>query len=90
MNEITWMYMPVALATGFLCGLIYFGGLWWTVRKGLSSAAPALWFLVSFLLRTAATLTGFYFASHGHLGGLLLCLAGFLGARMTVNRVTRA
>ena len=36
---------------GLVLGAIFFGGLWWTVRKGLSSQQPALWFLGSMLLR---------------------------------------
>jgi F1F0 ATPase subunit 2 len=27
--------------TRVLLGVIFFGGLWWTVRKGLSSKRPA-------------------------------------------------
>ena len=26
-------------------GAIFFGGLWWTVRKGVSANQPALWLL---------------------------------------------
>jgi heme A synthase len=36
-----------------LLGVIFFGGLWWTVRKGLSSKRPALCFFGSLLLRTS-------------------------------------
>ncbi len=39
MNEI-WGLVP-ALVTGVLLGAMFFGGLWWTVRKGVSSARPA-------------------------------------------------
>ena len=31
-------------------GAIFFGGLWWTVRKGVSANQPALWFFASWLL----------------------------------------
>ena len=43
-----------------LLGAIFFGGLWWTVRKGVASRRPALWFLGSLLLRTSIALAGFY------------------------------
>ena len=49
-----------ALVAGVLLGAFFFGGLWWTVRKGLSSNRAALWFLGSLLLRMSVTLTGFY------------------------------
>ena len=63
--------LALALAAGVLLGAVFFGGLWWTVRKGLSSEQPALWFLGSLLLRTSITLAGFYFVSGGHWERLL-------------------
>jgi len=42
MNEL--LTLALALVTGLLLGAIFFGGLWWTVRKGVSSKQPALWF----------------------------------------------
>ena len=36
--------LVLALAAGGVLGAIFFGGLWWTVRKGVSSPQPALWF----------------------------------------------
>ena len=44
----------------WLLGALFFGGLWWTVRKGVSSTQPALWFFGSLLLRTSIALAGFY------------------------------
>ena len=57
-----------ALVAGVLLGAFFFGGLWWTVRKGLSSKRAALWFLGSMLLRMSVALTGFYFVSGRQLG----------------------
>ena len=45
---------------GLALGLIFFGGLWWTVRKAVASRQPALWFLGSLLARMAIVLAGFY------------------------------
>jgi F1F0 ATPase subunit 2 len=73
-----------ALATGMLLGIIFFGGLWWTVQKGLVSAHPALWFLSSLLLRTAITVTGFYLISAGNWQKLLACLLGFILVRLVM------
>ena len=82
--------LVLALVTGLLLGAIFFGGLWWTVRKGFSSRQPALWFCGSLLLRTSIALTGFYFIACGHWERLLLCLLGFVLARLIVTRLTRA
>jgi F1F0 ATPase subunit 2 len=80
--------MPALLA-GVLLGMMFFGGLLWTVRKGVPSARPAGWFVGSLLLRTSLTLAGFYVVSGGQWEKLLMCLLGFTIARLTVTRLTR-
>jgi F1F0 ATPase subunit 2 len=88
MNEtLMWVF---AWAMGVLLGVMFFGGLWWTVRKGVLSKRPALWFFGSLLLRTGIALTGFYFISGGRWERLLVCLLGFVMARLIVTRLTRA
>ena len=87
MNES--LTLVLALVAGVLLGAIFFGGLWWTVRKGVSSKQPALWFLGSLLLRMSIVLAGFYFVAHGHWERLLVCLLGFVIARLVVTRLTR-
>jgi F1F0 ATPase subunit 2 len=77
------------LAGGML-GAMFFGGLWWTVRKGVSAGHPALWFLGSLLLRVSVTVAGFYFVSNGHWQRLLVCLLGFVAARRVVMWRTRS
>ncbi len=71
-----------ALVMGVLLGAMFLGGLWWTVRQGLSSDRVARWFLGSLLLRMGVALAGFYFVSGGHWEQLLLCLLGFVMARL--------
>ena len=87
MNE-TWSLVP-ALVAGVLLGATFFGGLWWTVRKGVSSQRPALWFFGSLLLRMSIALAGFYFVGRGHWERLVACLLGFVIARFLVTRFTR-
>lgn len=87
MNEI--MSLVLAWGTGGLLGVYFFGGLWWTIRKGISSTQPALWFFGSMLLRMSVTLLVFYCVSDGHAGRLLLCLIGFVMARLAVTLLTR-
>jgi F1F0 ATPase subunit 2 len=83
--------LALALVVGALLGAFFFGGLWWTVQKGVVSESPALWFLGSLLLRTSLILAGFYLVSQGHWSRLVVCLLGFLIARViVVNRLTRA
>jgi len=76
----------LAACAGGLLGVIFFGGLWWTIRRGLASTRAALWFLGSLVLRTGITLAGFYFVSGGQWPRLLTCLIGFTVARFVVTR----
>ncbi len=87
MNE--FLLLAPALAAGLLLGAVFFGGLWWTVIKGVSSSQPALWFFVSMLLRMSVTLTGFYYVGREDWKRWLACLLGFVVARMVVKWLTR-
>ena len=87
MNEA--VSLVLALVTGVVLGTIFFGGLWWTVRKGAVSRRPALWFAGSMLLRTAIVLVGFFFISGGRWERLAAALLGFVAARFIVLRVTK-
>jgi F1F0 ATPase subunit 2 len=82
--------LAFALLSGLFLGAIFFGGLWWTVRRALLSAAPALWFSGSSLFRTAFALVGFYVVSNGMWQRLLACLLGFVLARVVLRRVALA
>jgi len=88
MNET--LYLLMALVTGLLLGAMFFGGLWWTVQKGVSSKRPALWFVGSLLVRTSIALAGFYFIARGHWQRLIMCLIGFVVARLIVTRLTQS
>jgi len=80
----------LAWMAGGVLGALFFGGLWWTVRRAVSAKQPALWIFGSLLLRTSATLAGFYVVSGRHLDRLLLCLLGFVLARLLVTCLTKS
>ena len=85
MSEI--IYMAVPLLAGVALGVLFFGGLWWTVQKGVVSTRPALWFMGSLLLRTGVALAGFYFVMGSDWRLLAVCMAGFVIARLIVTRL---
>jgi F1F0 ATPase subunit 2 len=84
------LMLGLAGIAGAVLGAIFFGGLWWTVRKTIRSKQPALWLLASMLLRTSIALAGFYLVGQGHWERLLLCLSGFIVARLVVTALTRS
>ena len=80
--------ISVLTAGGFL-GTIFFGVLWWTIQKAVSSPHPALWFFGSLLLRMSIALAGFIVVSGGQWKRLLICLLGFVMSRLVVTWLTR-
>lgn len=86
MNET--LSLMLALVTGVLLGAIFFGGLWWTVQKGVSSKQPVFWFFGSLMLRMSIALAGFYFVSYGHWERLMVSLLGFVIARFIITWLT--
>lgn len=93
----------IAGLTGLLLGVFFYGTLWWTVRKTLSSSQPGWWQLGSTVVRMSLTLAGFYMVGIG-LGSsgsgalyattgaaswqlMLSCLVGFFIARLLLVRI---
>jgi F1F0 ATPase subunit 2 len=85
MAMIEFLPLAAACAAGLLLGASFFGGLWWTVRRGLSAKRPALWFFGSVVLRMSIVLVGFHLVSSGDWRRLLACLLGFVVARFLVT-----
>jgi F1F0 ATPase subunit 2 len=84
MNEIESVIL--ACVAGVLVGIFFYGGLWWTVQRGLRSSWPALWFVGSLIVRTSITLFTFYLVSDGHWLRLLFCMVGFTVAGKIITR----
>ncbi len=84
-----YVILAFALVSGLVLGAIFFGGLCWTVRKGVTSKHPAIWFLASMVVRMSIVLAGFYFVGRGDWQRLVACLVGFIIARLIVMRMTR-
>jgi len=87
MNES--LTLLLAWVAGVLLGIVFFGGLWWTVRKIASSQKPARLLFASLMVRMCVALAGFYFVFGGNWRRLLVCLLGFLSARLLVTWLIR-
>ena len=87
MNEAPRVIM--AGLAGAALGGVFFGGLWWTVRRALTAAHPARWLLASGVLRMGAVVAGLYLAGGGRWPRLAAALVGLIAARIAVTRLTR-
>jgi len=73
--------MLLALLGGIVLGGFYFAVLWYTVQRLSTVSRPALWMILSFVIRLGVVLSGFYLLSGGHWQNLLLALLGFVMVR---------
>ena len=83
-----------SLTCGLILGVLFFGGLWLTIRNLQKSSHPALLFLTSALLRISLTISGFWVIGvwldeSARWQRLTVCLAGFVLARMICTRMIR-
>ena len=84
------LMLILVFAAGVTLGVIFFGGLWWTILRGVASPRPALWFFGGFVLRMAFLLIAFYYLSGGTWIRLVLLGAGVLLGRAIVLRWTKS
>ena len=84
------LILALALVAGLVLGTVFFGGLWITVKKAVSAKIPALWIFGSFFFRISITMVGFYFVSSGNWKKLVVCVAGFIVARLLVIHFTKS
>ncbi len=83
------LMLILAALAGIVLGLLFFGGLWWTVRKGMTSSHPALLFVSSLILRMGIALVGIYYIGMGDWKRMVACVVGFIIARYVVTWWTR-
>jgi F1F0 ATPase subunit 2 len=75
-----------ALFSGMLLGLIYFGGLWLSIRRFLARENAMLWFQISLMLRNLIALCGFYLIMDGDWQKLIAAVVGFSVVRIVLSR----
>ena len=77
------------IVAGTLLGAVFYGGLWWTVRR-VAARSQALWLFGSFLVRSILALSIFYAYARSGWHALAACLSGFLAARLVVSALVRS
>jgi len=82
------IYSLLYLLIGLGLGLLYFGGLWLTIKNMNQVRSPIVLTLGSFILRTAAVfLVLIYIARQGEWGNILILLVGFIAGRIFLSRM---
>jgi F1F0 ATPase subunit 2 len=81
----TVVFLLILLA-GFALGIVFYGGLWLTVRALPKSGHALLLALASFWGRTALVVGGLFLAMDGTWQRALVCLVGFGMARLALAR----
>ncbi len=71
---------------GMLLSLLFYGGLWMTVRALTYARHPAALVLGSVTLRTLTVLFGLVLVAQGRWQNALACFAGFILGRIPVSR----
>lgn len=72
---LNWWHLGVSVLAGAVLAILYFGGLWLTVRRLPRVSRPALWTVASFIIRTALVAGGFvaivlFFGWQGAIAGM--------------------
>ncbi len=84
------LIFSINLVVGFGLGALFYAGLWWTPNRVIIDSWSPLWFIVSYIVRMAIVITGFYLLAAPEWQNLLLCLFGFMLARLLfVKRLPR-
>lgn len=84
MDSLTPLLIP--LLAGSLLGLVYFAGLWQTVKRLPGARHPWRLFAVSYASRMVAVLGGFYLLMDGAWERLAAAVVGFLVVRTLMVR----
>lgn len=90
MTPATLQLILVNGTAGFILGLLYFGGLWWTTRRVAGKDRPGMFLLVSFLIRVALLLGGIYFITRGEPLATLVAVGGVVVARVAAVQWAKA
>jgi len=73
------------LLAGAGLGVIFYAGLWLTVRALLTTRHPSLLAFASFWIRALVVLAGFLFLARGRWEYALICSVGFTMGRLAVS-----
>jgi len=76
-----------SLVAGAALGLFFYGALWFTVRRLVTTGHPVLLTLGSFWLRLLVVLAVFLFLTKQGLEYVLIAMASFILGRLAISRL---
>jgi F1F0 ATPase subunit 2 len=79
-------FLALALIAGAFAGVVFFGGLWLTVKRMLTARQPALLMIASLIVRAGIVLLIFYLVAAGEVLRIVASLVGFLLVRFFMVR----
>lgn len=77
-------HLLVGAGVGFALGVVFYAGLWATIRRASRASRPWAWFAGSFLLRLAVVGLGFLLLARSGPWLLAGAIAGFVAIRPPV------
>ena len=72
---------------GLVAGGVYFGLLWWSVRRMVADERAPVWFVVGALARGAGALFAFWVAIQFGLAAIAAAMVAFFAARSIAIRM---
>jgi F1F0 ATPase subunit 2 len=79
------MSLILSMLAGIALGIVFYGGLWLTVRRLATTRHPVVVTMTSYLGRTVIVLAGFLMVMNGRWENAVACLAGFVLGRIAVS-----
>ncbi|BBO76329.1 hypothetical protein DSCW_37460 [Desulfosarcina widdelii] len=77
----------LAFLWGAFLGLIYFGGLWLTLKTAPDKRRPVRWLAISFVARLTMAMSGFWIILRMNPAVFFCTLAGFFLVRIVLTRM---
>lgn len=90
MANMTWIIILIGIVSGVILSLIYFGGLWYTLKQLDRWRRPWILIAGSFLLRNAIVLAAFYFLILQHWSALVAAFIAFMITRQVIVQRTNS
>jgi len=76
--------MLIAFIVGVLIGILFFGGLYLTVKKLMTIKYPALFMMLSLIVRLVILAGGLYLIMDGGMKNILSAMAGIILVRLVM------